>query len=467
MKKSLIFLSMCSAALLSSCGTSSYYAYSAFEDGIYYRPDKETRQELEADRQEVQGLIEKTRQEAARFSDTIMLASINGTNSITSTAAATATPVNINVDNWYEYNLLGYDTYCSYWDWKYWDMFGPWGRYSSWADWYNWYSPWFPGIYDPWYPSYGWTWSFAWNSWGWYGPWWGGYWGGWYDPWYGPWGYPVASQPVIHYGRRDTGTSLRTGTGLTGGRLTASAGSVRQTGNTVRSANTVRNAGNVRQTGTAVRNANTVRNAGTVHQAVTSDRTVASTVRPTVSVVRGNTATAQKVTSLKTTATRVSNTGTAVSVNSGRTTAVGNFKPVGHISSGNRYVQAGRTAVRAESLNRTAGQSYRATNSSYRRAATSTATSFRNPFEMRRGTATVSGSLNGTGFNRTATSTVRSNGYSRTDNTVFNRNTSSSRTFNNSSATRSVSRSSFSTGGSRSFTGGSRSSGGSVRSVRR
>ena len=118
MKKSLIFLSMCSAALLSSCGTSSYYASSAFEDGIYYRPDKETRQELEADRQEVQGLIEKTRQEAARFSDTIMLASINGTNSITSTAAATATPVNINVDNWYEYNLLGYDTYCSYWDWK-------------------------------------------------------------------------------------------------------------------------------------------------------------------------------------------------------------------------------------------------------------------------------------------------------------------------------------------------------------
>ena len=134
MKKSLIFLSMCSAALLSSCGTSSHYAYSAFEDGIYYRPDKETRQELEADRQEVQGLIEKTRQEAARFSDTIMLASINGNNSITSAAAATVAPVNINVDNWYEYNLLGYDTYCSYWDWRYWDMFGPWGRYSSWAD---------------------------------------------------------------------------------------------------------------------------------------------------------------------------------------------------------------------------------------------------------------------------------------------------------------------------------------------
>lgn len=448
MKKSLIFLSICSAALLSSCGTSSYYASSAFEDGIYYRPDKESRQQLAEDRQEMQDLIEKTRQEAARFSDTIMLASINGTNSITSAATANAVPVNINMDNWYEYNLLGYDTYCSYWDWRYWDMFGPWGRYSSWADWYNWYSPWFPGIYDPWYPSYGWTWSFAWNSWGWYGPWWGGYWGGWYDPWYGPWGYPVAYQPAIHHDRRYTGTGLRTGAGLSGSRLTASGSTVRQTG-------------------TAVRGTNTVRSAGTVRQAVTSDKTIASTVRPTVSVVRGNTASVHKTTALKATATRVSHTGTAISVNSGRTTAVGNFKPVGDINSGNRYVQAG-TAVRAESLNRTAGPPYRATNSSYRRAATSTATSFRNPFEMRRGTATVSGSLNGTGFNRTATSAVRSNGYSRTNNAAYNRSSSSSRTFNNSSATRSISRSSFNTSGSRSsFSGGSSSSGGSVRSVRR
>lgn len=440
MKKSLIFLSMCSAALLSSCGTSSYYASSAFEDGIYYRPDKETRQELEADRQEVQGLIEKTRQEAARFSDTIMLASINGTNSITSTAAATATPVNINVDNWYEYNLLGYDTYCSYWDWKYWDMFGPWGRYSSWADWYNWYSPWFPGIYDPWYPSYGWTWSFAWNSWGWYGPWWGGYWGGWYDPWYGPWGYPVASQPVIHYGRRDTGMSLRTGTGLTGSRLAASTGSVRSSDN-------------IRQTSSAIRQT------GNVRKLTAADRTATATARPAVSIVRGNSSTTQRLT-----ATRVANTGTTVAVNN-RATAVGNFKPVGNVNSGNRYVQAG-SDVRTGTVNRTASTSYRTANSSYRRSAASTSTSFRNPFEMRRGAATVNGSVNGSGFNRTATSTARSNSYNSNGNAVFNRNTSSSsRTFNT-SATRSVSRSSF-TGGSRSFSGGSRSSGGSVRSVRR
>ena len=297
-------------------------------------------------------------------------------------------------------------------------------------DWYD--SPWF---------AWGSAWALSWPY-----RWWA--WSSWYDPWYGPWGYPVAYQPAIHHDRRYTGTGLRTGAGLSGSRLTASGSTVRQTG-------------------TAVRGTNTVRSAGTVRQAVTSDKTIASTVRPTVSVVRGNTASVHKTTALKATATRVSHTGTAISVNSGRTTAVGNFKPVGDINSGNRYVQAG-TAVRAESLNRTAGPSYRATNSSYRRAATSTATSFRNPFEMRRGTATVSSSLNGTGFNRTATSAVRSNGYSRTNNAAYNRSSSSSRTFNNSSATRSISRSSFNTSGSRSsFSGGSSSSGGSVRSVRR
>ena len=164
MKKSLILLSVCSAALLSSCGTSSYYAYSTFDDGIYYRATKESREELLADSREVRDLIDRTRQEAARFSDTIIIAgtALEGTTGITSTATAAATPVNINlnlIDNWYDYNLLGYGTYCSYWDWRYWDVFGPWGRYYGWHDWYNWYSPWFPGIYDPWYPSWGWTWS--------------------------------------------------------------------------------------------------------------------------------------------------------------------------------------------------------------------------------------------------------------------------------------------------------------------
>ena len=79
MKKSLILLSFCSAVLLTSCGTSSYYASSSFEDGIYYRPSKDVRQEAAADNREVRELIDRTREEAARFSDTIIIASANST----------------------------------------------------------------------------------------------------------------------------------------------------------------------------------------------------------------------------------------------------------------------------------------------------------------------------------------------------------------------------------------------------
>ena len=375
MKKSLIFLSICSAALLSSCGTSSYYASSA--------------------------LIEKTRQEAARFSDTIMLASINGTNSITSAATANAVPVNINVDNWYEYNLLGYDTYCSYWDWRYWDMFGPWGRYSSWADWYNWYSPWFPGIYDPWYPSYGWRWSFAWNSWGWYGPWWGGYWGGWYDPWYGPWGYPVASFQPTYHGKRTTGTGMRTG--LTGGGRTIAAGTVRGTGSINRDL------------------------PGTSRQ-------------PAVSVVRGRTAT-----------TRPSASTTGYRASAGRTyTAT-------KVNLGERYVSSG-AAVKG----RTANIGRLNSGSTFRRPASSTDAGFRSPFESSR---TAVNSRYSSGYNRNTATVGRSTEYRRNNNSVFNRSNTnnSSRSFN-SGSTRNVSRSSFTSGGSRSYSGGgSRSGGGSVR----
>ena len=399
MKKSLILLSVCSAVLLSSCGTSSRYAYSTFDDGIYYRPDKDHRQELTADNNEVQSLIEKTRQEAARFSDTIMMASI------TSKATDPGTPININqVDNWYEYNLLGYDTYCSYWDWRYWDIFGPWGRYSSWYDWYNWYSPWFPGIYDPWYPSYGWAWSFAWNSWGWYGSWWGGPWG-WYDPWYGPWGYPVASIHPTYYGKRPaTSTSLRAG--LTGGNRNAVSGTVRST-------------------------------------SVSSGRGTAS--RPSVSVVRGRTATAST--------NRVNSLTASTSGLTGRT-----YQSASRVNMGERYVS---NTGRVNTVGRvsTAGRVGTATSgATFRRASTATSGNFNN----------ISGIRNTTVRNFDRNTSVDRNTntfYNRNSNTVFDRNTSvnnSSRSTVN--TTRSVSRSSFSTGGSRSYSGGgSRGGGGSVR----
>ena len=77
MKKSLILLSICSAVLLTSCGTSSYYASSGFEDGIYYRASEDARDEARADSEKVGRLIEQTKKEAARFSDTIIIASPN------------------------------------------------------------------------------------------------------------------------------------------------------------------------------------------------------------------------------------------------------------------------------------------------------------------------------------------------------------------------------------------------------
>ena len=207
MKKSLILLSICSAVLLTSCGTSSYYASSSFEDGIYYRPSQESRAKVEADNAEVRRLIEQTRQEAARFSDTIVIASANSTLDVSYTPDTQYTimfddqldslgqlNLNFNFDDWYP--CYGYRDYYSYWDWRYWNVFGP-----SWHRW-GWYNSWYWGWYDPWY----WSWGigFAWDPWygpwGWFGP---GYWGpgywGWYDPWYGPWGYPVASVPPSYH----------------------------------------------------------------------------------------------------------------------------------------------------------------------------------------------------------------------------------------------------------------------------
>ena len=93
MKKSLILLSICSAVLLTSCGTSSYYASSAFEDGIYYRPSGDVREEARADSEEVQKLISRTRQEAARFSDTIVIASANSSGCILCTGKTVHTDV--------------------------------------------------------------------------------------------------------------------------------------------------------------------------------------------------------------------------------------------------------------------------------------------------------------------------------------------------------------------------------------
>ena len=413
MKKSLILTAACFTAILCSCGTSSsYYAYSGFQDGIYYRASEEDRKEAEADKKEINDLIDRTRQEAASFSDTILLSSIDNSGSITAAATGTATPININIiDNYQDYYALGYGTFCSYWDWRYWDMFGPWGRYGSWYDWYNWYSPWFPGIYDPWYPSWGWSWSFAWNSWGWYGPgyWWGGYW----DPWY-MWGYYPAPERPVYYGKRDTG--VRSGA-VTGGRRLAASTTVRGT---------------------------------------SGNRNTTST--PSITSVRGRTATASSV--------RSAGAGSVKTAFSGRTVssaaAAGSFRTAGraNMTLGERY--ADRSVGRSVSATASGRQAL------YRRPSAAAGSEFRSPFQTR---STAAGSSFSTSFRRASGTAAADrtfgtyNNSQRNSAASFNRSSRSNvRSLNNSSVSRSVStRSSFSSGGRSSFSGGGSRSGGSVR----
>lgn len=405
MKKSLILLSICSAVLTASCGTSSYYASSGFDDGIYYRPDRETRAEAAADNEKVSRLVEQTRQEAARFSDTIIISSTNSTIDVPYTPDTQYTimfdnqpepssQVNLNFyfDDWYP--GYGYMDYYSYWDWRYWNVFGP-----SWYRW-GWYDPWYWGWYGPWYGS----WNFSFGLFGWYLP---GYWGpgywGWYDPWFGPWGYPATNPRPVYYGKRDTG-GVRAG-GLSGGRTMAS------------------------ERGT------TVRNEGRGS-------------KPSMSLVRGRgTATAEGTTAKTATRSRTLQAATS------------------NVNLGERYVNRGsgsHSASRATTNGRaayntanTAG-SYRrpvSTESGFRRT-TSTAQEFRNPFENR--TRTSVARDYGTSFNRN-TSTDRQTSFSRQ--ATINRNTvntSTSRSFNTG---RTVSRSS----GGTSFRSSGTRGGGGVR----
>ena len=221
MKKSLILLSICSAVLLTSCGTSSYYASSGFEDGIYYRASEDARDEARADSEKVGRLIEQTKKEAARFSDTIIIASPNSQLELQYTPRTQYTimfddqldslgqvNLNFNFDDWYP--GYGYGDYYSYWDWRYWHAYSPFWHRSWWGPWYGW-----GGWYDPWYWGFG----FGWDPW--YGPW-GGWYAGWYGPgWWGPGYYrrrKTCRCSTVHVGdkrqdrfslRRSQGTGLR------------------------------------------------------------------------------------------------------------------------------------------------------------------------------------------------------------------------------------------------------------------
>ena len=414
MKKSLILLSICSAVLLTSCGTSSYYASSAFEDGIYYRPSKDARAEALADDAQVRELIDRTRQEAARFSDTILIAGANSTvdipyipetqytlmfdNSLDSLGQVN---INFNFDDWYP--GYGYRNYYSYWDWRYWGVFGP-----SWHRW-GWYDPWYCGWYDPWYCGWGWGFGFAWDPWygpwgGWYAGWYGpGYWG-WYDPWYGPWGYPVASFHPTYHGKRGTGT-VRAGGMTEGGRRMASAG------------------------GSSVR---------------TGGRQ--STAAPSMSIVRGRSSSV---------AASADRTASGSTVRGGRTFQASSSA----VNMGERYVSRGGLSNGTQFRRAAQSSSVSAGTGTFRRPASAASAEFRNPFESR--SSSYSSGL------QTRYQSQRDNGNAFNRSGINARTTVNSSTNNRSSvrsySTGTVSRSSMGTG-RRSYGGGGGSrSGGGVR----
>ena len=413
MKKSLILLSICSAVLLTSCGTSSYYASSGFEDGIYYRASEDARDEARADSEKVGRLIEQTKKEAARFSDTIIIASPNSQLELKYTPRTQYTimfddqldslgqvNLNFNFDDWYP--GYGYGDYYSYWDWRYWHAYSPFWHRSWWGPWYGW-----GGWYDPWYWGFGFGWDpwyGPWGGWyaGWYGPgWWRpGYWG-WYDPWY--WGYPVASFAPTYYGKRNTG--IRTEGGSGGRHLATATGS-------------------------------SVRTGGGRHAAAA----------PSMSAIRGRTASLSG--------------GARAQASGGRTSSVRTFQTAGSSANfGERYVSrgslssyrsdAGRTSTAGRTAAYNSGNTFRRTSgaatSAYRRPAGSTSAGFRSPFE---GRSSVSTSYSTGGRRLESGASINGRGYN-----------SRSTTINRSSY--STGRSSFSTGSySRSSSMGVRSSGG-------
>lgn len=204
MKKVTFFIIMIVSTLLCSCGTTANYASAdSWEDGIYYRKSQERTQEIFTDNKEIEDLVHKTKEEARRYTETIIISDAVSEQDST-------------LNRQYEINLNFYedpwqDSYYSYNSWMYW---GPsWSLY-----------------WDPfWYPSYwgpSWGWGFHYGYYGWYDP--------WYSPWYDPWyyypvypvypfypQYAVNDGPVV-YGKRESGRSSSLSSSVQRGNLLTS-----------------------------------------------------------------------------------------------------------------------------------------------------------------------------------------------------------------------------------------------------
>ena len=174
---------------VSACGSSAQFASSGqqYQDGIYYRPTTENKSVAAVSNEEVQALVNQTKQsEIYLFNDSgrdtivvpdnkpVQLKFNRGGNT-----TVTILDKNPSIDIY-----MGYGPYLS-WGYSSWSW-DPW-YYDSWYrdPWYysGWYSPWRYNRWyrDPWYYD-SWYWRDPWYS-GWYSPW-SGYYAGYYDPWY-------------------------------------------------------------------------------------------------------------------------------------------------------------------------------------------------------------------------------------------------------------------------------------------
>jgi hypothetical protein len=191
MKNIIILLIGTFALTLTSCGTFAAYSEGntqKFDDGIYASaPSLKNRSETTADKQEIDALIQQTKESPVYLfgdkKDSIiipenMAATVRFDKDLgTSVTIASFDPYGIHPDYW---NSPWYYNYYSS-PWSYRGYYDPWDYgYSSWR--YR-YDPWYYR-YDPWYYRHD--------------PW---YYGGWYSGFYDPWYYSYAGyyDPFHHY----------------------------------------------------------------------------------------------------------------------------------------------------------------------------------------------------------------------------------------------------------------------------
>lgn len=182
--------------IISSCGTTTQYVSSSYEDPIYYNPGRNQQITIiDATNDELTILKKKTRESAASINDnniqnviymdsedSLIVANDESYEEILCKFDSPVYVINVNVvDGWF-----GND----YWNYPYWSFgyYNPWafrghgygyynGLYGGWNSPYYWNSP----FYNPWYGGYNGYYG------GFYGSYYGGYYGGYsgyYDPWF-------------------------------------------------------------------------------------------------------------------------------------------------------------------------------------------------------------------------------------------------------------------------------------------